>query len=527
MKNIVLGKKELICLALILIISITIRLYFFNGMGAHDDVMYIETLRKVYYGESGENIFKNLWTARALLYLPAFAIFKILGPGLVQAFAPTFILSILEILVVYAFLRIILDDKTGALIAAFLIGIFPLDVFVSTTFRGDTEVGFYTLLSIFFFGLSQKKELGYGRLLLILSGFSAGIAYNIKELALLIPIGYLGLFIVDSIRTRKIRINYSYIFIGFIIFILFESLFFMTYTGNWHHRYDKIFGARPYIDQEGKGGEKLSFSYSYIPCLLLDIKTDSCERTIHDGRLHDYTRLGGFYYIVFFAIIYLAVKRDKNISSLIIWLLIVLAYFQFGSMSMKQYTTFLKEPRYFTILSGPAFILAGRAASRFLDSKKGGNRWRIIYIILAILATQSFNILSYHHDRYSQNNWYHEELYDFIKDKKDAGIYADVNNRFYLDLMFGLKHGSSKMRHVGRPGYGNLDIIYDYYCSEKHSNKYIILTRQGKNIMPPGLKKARDKKCIFKEVKKPTEWKREKTIRRKDKNKWIEIYHIS
>ena len=70
----------------------------------------------------------------------------------------------------------------------------------------------------------------------LLSGIFIGMAYSFRETAVLIAL-FFGAY---ALFYRKIKLNYLYIFIGFMVVFSFESALFLINTGDPFYRYHSL-----------------------------------------------------------------------------------------------------------------------------------------------------------------------------------------------------------------------------------------------------------------------------------------------
>ena len=374
-----------------------------------------------------------------------------------------------------------------------------LNTFVSSTIRGDLEVGFYSSVSIYFFiksriflnkKITNKKTI----ILFFLSGITIGLSFMVKELALIFLIFYFLLFVFDTIKKKEIQWFYSLIIFGFITVLILQSAYLYSKTGNFLQRFEK--GFMWYTDAYEHGGYEsdLTISEWYLPCLLFDINTDFCQKITRSGNWNNtYTTFGTFFYFVFISMIYVIIKGDKKSYIFIFWVLIVLFYMEFGSMGIYHYISFHKEPRYLTIISIPSLILISRFLFFILERKTTTSKI-IVFLIIILLLVSSLNILKNYHSEYIKYTHFNREIYEFLKDKTEKNIWAEYFLAQYLELKFNYKHPSIIHNFYGEEGFGYLDDMNFIDCNKDNSNSYIIFTKEFpsfyKRIFP-------NKECLW------------------------------
>lgn len=184
-------------------------------------------------------MFNSPWGRRLTITFPRLFLFKIFRPSYTfytLAFLPTFLLSILEIYLIYLIASHLFKNKKIGLISSLLFSFYPLDTFVSTTIRGDTEMGFFATLTILFFilsdiFLSNKKISKNGKIFLILTGVSAALSYISKDFGLILMVFFLFAFILESIKNKKITWIYGLILLGFVFIYTLYGIYLWNKTG--------------------------------------------------------------------------------------------------------------------------------------------------------------------------------------------------------------------------------------------------------------------------------------------------------
>ena len=492
--------KSEIYLFLIILLAISLRLLFFNGLRGHDDWVYLFYTKSLYYGITKE-AFSSLWGMRLTVILPALFLFKIFQPSYTLAFLPTFLFSLGSVILAYLISLNIFKNKKVALLSAFFMSFYTLEVFVGTTIRSDVEVAFFSGLSIYFFIKSDLKNRKLNKktiLYLILSGISAYLAYMSKETGILILYFYFIFFCYDLFSRKKIQSRYLFILVGLLILFSLECIFYRTQTGNWLQRYEK--GSMWYTKTYETGGYENdpTTSYMFVPCFLFNIKNGYCLKlTGADNFTNSYFAKdsyhlsGFFFYTAFFFMLLLLLKKDKNSYIFIIWLISILLFILFGSMSLKYYIPFHKEPRYFTIISLPSMIMLTRGFDFALNKRN-----KIIYysalLFIVFLFLSSILILYKAHDEYIKRNRHTDEIYEFFKDKPDANIFADTMIGQELDLKFNYKRYDYAHNFPGKAGYGFLIDLNFFQCKKGLEGTYIVESGEVKIDFYKNLKECID-----------------------------------
>ena len=192
-------------LLLVLLFSVALRLIFFTGSAASDELAYYS-----YANDVVNNKFELLpdhFSSRiGLIYGQAF-LYKIFGVNEFTSNLLPLIASSLGIILIFYTGKLLFNEKIG-LLSASLLSFYPLDAIYSTRLLPDLPAAFFMALSAFFFlkaeRLNQKKNI-----FLLISGVALGVAYLIKELSLILIL----FFVLYVLYTRKIDKNYAFIFL--------------------------------------------------------------------------------------------------------------------------------------------------------------------------------------------------------------------------------------------------------------------------------------------------------------------------
>lgn len=476
--------KPEIWLFLIILLAVFLRLLFFNGLHGHDDWLYLFYSKSLYYGITRE-AFSSLWGMRLTIILPIIFLFKLFQPSFMLAFLPSFLFSLGSVYLAYKIPLHVYKNKKIALLSAFFMSFYALDVFNATTMRGEVEVAFFSGLSVYFFvkayNLRKRRLTEKSIIYMILAGISTYIAYMSKEIGILVLFFYFVLFCYDTISRKKIQFKYLWVLVGILVLFSLECFFYKTQTGNWLQRYER--GSMWYTRMYERGEYKHdpSATYMFIPCFLFNIKNEYCLRVTgsyyftNSYFVKDSYHLSGFFfYPVIFFIALLMLKKDKYSYIFMIWLISILFFIAFGSMSLHYYVPLHKEPRYFSIISLPSMIILARGFDFVLNKTK--RRKFLYYFILCLiifLVLSSVLILSKAHNQYIKRNRHADKVYEFFKDKPSANIYCDTMIGQELDLKFGYKRTDPVHKFPGEDGYGFLIDIAFFEC-KKGLGTYIV-----------------------------------------------------
>jgi 4-amino-4-deoxy-L-arabinose transferase-like glycosyltransferase len=229
-------KKEHLILLGILIVGIIVRIIKFDDPDLVMDTVAYSRLGKnlIEYGRYafGENY--NM----GIFFPPGYPILigitnLFLKDLFFSAKLVSFILSCLLIVLTYLITRNLYNKESG-LFSAFLFAVYPTIIIVSVQGYSDIPFFFFTLLSIYIFQISLRKN---NLLLHALTGVSFGISYLMRPEGLFLLI--LPMAQIFNVFGDRIYFNRKYLIKTFIISFLFlivispYMLFVKSYTGKF------------------------------------------------------------------------------------------------------------------------------------------------------------------------------------------------------------------------------------------------------------------------------------------------------
>ena len=328
------------CLGAILIAA-CLRLWLFNGLYGHDDWVYLFYTRSHLNGDNRElvNVISGL---RWGVWLPVATLFKLFGVHYWLTFLPGFLAGLACIPIAYLIgLKISGSHHVARWAAAALI-INPVDWFVSTTLRGDIEISFFSGLILL--GLvcleAKPQKTPFPFLLPFAIGLVWGLATLTKEWAFIFGWAFFAVVLFKLIRERRIAWHYLYILLGLGVILVIDGFILYQITENPFQRFERSLMLYDILRAEGAFVNDLSLSYRYLPSIMLNI--DSAYRD-HQRFVNGYPYYGYYFYVGLLSLGYAlwTFRRAKAASWLVAgFLLGLLLWMQFGSMSLKVYTPY-------------------------------------------------------------------------------------------------------------------------------------------------------------------------------------------
>jgi hypothetical protein len=304
----------------IILLGILLRMTFFSGITTSDDLAYSRYSHNLLYGIIDES--SPILFARVGITYPTALAYAIFGVNDFSSVLFVFLTSIGNIILAYYFGKLLHSEKAG-LMASFLMSDLPAAFFIG--------LGVYAFLQA---EIKSKSPSHY-----LISGLLIGIGFFIRETAILIALFFLG-YIAYS---RKIRVRFFLVPIGFLLIFAMDMLILHTLTGDFFYRFTIV-------------PEIVSQEYAYFN---------------YYGRLDFPTSLFHYPYVIltnglltvpfllaFVSIFYILFTKQKHAYPLVLWLVPVLLYLSFGSTSLSNYIPFRADPRYFSIIIMPGILLS-------------------------------------------------------------------------------------------------------------------------------------------------------------------------
>ncbi len=388
-------------------IGLILRLMFFVGFAGgdpQDDGIYLNTAKTILqHGAYNHNIQKDrieknqtvnpfyIFPSRVLFTNATALSMRILG---VSDFAVGFfplLCSLLSIVVVYKICGLLFDRRTGVLAGA-LLALMPLDILYATRITPDVPVGFFIMLSIYFFLKGRRRGSG---LWLYAAGLAVGLGYLVKSTTLVALVCMAVWVLADALRQRKIPWRCAWILPGFLTVYVCEGMYYAVTTDYFFLRtvlISKVYKIK--YAEEWKGFAVLHdwgwllFKYP-ADTLLQQIRTLA---NLH-YRSPELRYFGIFYYPVFFALAGLLIKPVARRWLIISWFALLFAFVElgpleigFGLKPLLTYGLIEKQPRYLTVLTGPAVVLT----AVFLMSLAARRRRQAVCVVLAALTLNAF-----------------------------------------------------------------------------------------------------------------------------------------
>jgi hypothetical protein len=235
------GLKRILYFSLIFIVSIAVRLYFYQGPSGADDMIYFGVIKKILLGESiGEAIRSaGHWGIRIGMIFPIYGLMRCFGVSEWTSMLYPMIMSAITLITIYFICCKLFNSATG-LIASAAYAILPLDVHYSGIMYPDGPIVFFSLIFLYFvYRISLDEAIQPGRALL--AGLALGLGFLIRETSLFLFIA-IPLLFFRSPKKKTYATSAVIIGAGFIVAIAIEMLCLSLLTGDPFARFKILFG---------------------------------------------------------------------------------------------------------------------------------------------------------------------------------------------------------------------------------------------------------------------------------------------
>jgi 4-amino-4-deoxy-L-arabinose transferase-like glycosyltransferase len=393
-KNLAAAAQTKHLLALILALAAAVRFLTFTGMYRFDSYFYAQLSYFVSRLDFQSFFFENnnfFAIGRLLLYLPTAFFYRFFDVNDFTSVAFVFIASLLTIAVIFFLGKKLFDEKVG-LVAAFLLSIYPLDVYYSTQYLPDGLLPLFFSLSALAF-LYGEDEGSYKKRVLFyyLSGVFIGIAQYVRENAFI----FVTVLFVYVVFKRRFRMDYFWVIVGGLTVFVLASLFFFFGTGNLLFQIDQVL---------------LQFSSTK------ERMASSTDRVIDWFR---FTKLllGGdlfrsFSLLFFVSIVFSIFNGTKKMAFVLIWFFTLLIYLEV----ISQFHGLAKHDRYLSVISIPIILVISSFIINLVKRYKTKLHLCILILVLLIIpslsVTKSMRLKTISHVHFVTNRAFANSLAD-------------------------------------------------------------------------------------------------------------------
>jgi len=353
----------------ILLLGLAFRLKYFVGMFRFDGYFYAQLSYFISQGDLHSFFFENnnfFAIGRLILFLPTGLTYRFFGVSDLSSVAPILIISILHIVVIYFLGKKLVSPRVG-IIAAFLLAIYPLDVYYATQFLPDGLIPFFLSVAALAFLYGESEKNVRGRLLLyFLVGVFIGFAQHVRENAFIftmVPVIYL-------LFKRKLSLDYIWIIVGGLVIFTLSGAFFYFGTGDFFFQINQV------LLQFSSTSERLA---------------DSPERVIDWLGFTKFLFSGvlfkPFSLLLFVSLLFTIFKKNNKLIFVLVWFFALLFYLEVISPLHGSG----KNDRYLAIITVPILLIISSFIVSMIERYK--IKLFLTIIILALLIIPSRGVV--------------------------------------------------------------------------------------------------------------------------------------
>jgi len=404
-------------LAIFIIIAIAIRLFFYFGHIFSDDAYYSKLSISLINGEhwNSQNVYPAFLLRVLFVYLNAICM-NIFGANETSTIILPFIVSILNIVLIYKFACLFFDDTKTALIAASLIIFFPVEVVFATISFADSTAMFLINTGLYFLYKSYKQNT---LRLSFIAGIFFCLSMLVKEYYPFVLTGLLLIFAYNFIVNKIIIKQIVVVCLFTILFFISEAIIYKLVSNDFLYRFNltNLNYAYSFYDFFPFSAFKLThsnnFAINIAAQILLNIK-------------HIFFRR--FY--LFLPLIALCISifsfKKKNFSIVNVWFFIISVLLISLTTSLGEYKPMnLSRSWYVFPLILPAVLIV----SSFLSNQRN----KTIVLLFVLYLTSSLFMINEYRIFFDYSN---KKLFkDYLLEIHDKTIFTDHFTKYSLELL--------------------------------------------------------------------------------------------
>lgn len=325
--------------ALIIGLTIALRMVFYSGYIGSDDVTYTLSADKILHGDW--SLSNYIGALRFGINIPVAIMMAVFGSSEYSANLWSFLCSVAEVGLVFYFANQAWGLRT-AIYSSIILAVLPLHVQYAGRLLADSPLAFFITLSFVLFWLAEQKS---SAVLYICSGLAIGASFWVKESPLVFSVVF-GLY---PLYYQYWNNRWLLVVVAACIPVTAQFAFMWAMAGDPLHIFHSLFRSEymakvtHILEQKP---EETSFIY-YFKYLFVDIK---------------HTWLLGFLWIA--GVLSLA-QRKKSLPQpagrdfVLIWSAGLVAVFTFFPMSLHPFKFIMKQANYMLIFMAPMALLSG------------------------------------------------------------------------------------------------------------------------------------------------------------------------
>jgi len=471
----------------LLLLALAYRVYALTGDMFYDPIVYAQNAYNMLHG--GFTLASHSWYAHRLpVFAPLVPLYALFEPGMWSSRVWPLVASMAPlVLLAWVGARKAVEpaaappeglwNRRTTLFALLLVAIAPLDVSNSSILQPDVIMGAFVAFAALLWIMALEREGPAPRTLLFLSGFFFALAVMTRENAA----PFILFYLISALWKRLPLTRLLWTAAGGLIVVLPTLAAYTIVTGDPFYRWTVVsssYGA-PVMNE----GARLD----YYPSLLRHVRR---------------TPTGLFAPLYALGIVWGVVRPRRERLWLLLWVLPLLLYLQFGSMSLTRYIPILKRDRFLVPLGIPLALLAAsmlvewwewlriRLAGRARAS--GGSflrrerwAWLPVALLVLILVVNSFSIVRPRRDASARTARAFHAACAVLRSQPELPVLFDhwrtaFRFAYYLGFREGAdlyRGGVDEERMARRDGGGRLGYLAWYPDSTQVPDALIVLDR--------------------------------------------------
>jgi 4-amino-4-deoxy-L-arabinose transferase-like glycosyltransferase len=364
--------RPAIPLAGLLAVALALRLVFFIGFVGSDDSVYLEAAADL--AERGYWTGQDLASSRIGFVAVAAAALSLFGFREFGTIFVSLIAALVTHVLVYALGRLYFGHR-AALLAVALLAFYPLNIVLSTMLLPETVLSCLLAGALLVYEIGQRAHTRPRMLASLAAGLLLGLAYLVKEPAVLV-LGAIGTtWAAIWLRSRRIELAWVAVVGGFALLLAGEALVRYLATGTPWGRFQISAQAVAQGQVLSSLEREQSVWYLYLRSMFVSLYG-----------------VGLLFYLLVGATAWAWARQLRPPLVLVCWLVVVLGYLSLGSVSLTSYVPLPKQPRYLEAVTVPAVLLAGGALASVAASGTIGRgiAWASLaaYAAVGVLCAQ-------------------------------------------------------------------------------------------------------------------------------------------
>jgi 4-amino-4-deoxy-L-arabinose transferase-like glycosyltransferase len=481
-------KRPEILLLCILLFAACVRGLLFTGTWSADSLAYAY---HAYLIEQGKfTLTAYVHALRFALLLPVSFCYWLFGVHELSTVLYPFLCSLSSIVLIYYLGRFWFADRTAGLVSAFLLAVFPLDVFYASQLMPEIPLSFLMAGCVYLFLKGERiPDRKWAKWYYLASGILTGIAYLTKIFAVFLVFFFLAYIIYQ----KRVSTAYLWIAGGFCGILLPEMVFYYLQTG------DPIYQIKLILSTPGSGVEPNPgrmyrsdlFLYPYYWFVSL-------------------AHFGLFYYAIIPACLYALWKRLKITYIPMLWAGTLLLYLQFGREG--KYLIH-KEARFLSIITIPCLLVLGYVLIQIFTGKA---RLVVFWILLGFLTFSSLGLTAFQQTLHRNEVANLRAIADYLRPlPENINVYIDNISQGYVQYFLGYTM-QGRLKPFNIHNYRTGDNTYPVDLSQIHRAIVVVNWNMIKTLGYKGYKTLQYPDIIY---HLPDHWQLIQTIKSPDN--WV------